>query len=126
MTRAEICLAAVGVIGVVTAAIHGVIMQRRMIAPLSAHLEQHRVLSSASRALVAPLLHVSTLAWAVAGVALAYAAVRGTTDLQRVTAATAFIIFGYAAVANALAVRGLHPGWMLMGLATLLIAAAYL
>lgn len=124
MTVSAICLAAAGAIGILTAVIHGVIMQRHMIGPLVAHLDAEPVLSRSARALVAPLLQVSTLAWAVAGIALVYSAVSGKRDAQHVAAAIAFILYLHATIANAAAVRSVHPGWLLMGLATILIVVA--
>ena len=126
MSGSAVCLAAAGAIGLLTALIHGIIMQRHMIKPLGRHLAEERVISRAGRALLGPLLHVSTLAWSIAGLALLYAALAGERDAQQLASAIAFVLFGHATIANAAAVRALHPGWILMALATALIVAAQL
>lgn len=124
MTRSEICLALAGSLGLITALAHQVIMQRAIIVPLTKHLQTHALLSRPGRALIPPLLHVSTLAWALAGLALLYASFGGQREVQQLASAFAFCLYLHATIANAVAVRGFHPGWLLMGLATMLIVAA--
>ena len=113
-----------GSLGLLTAVIHGFIMQRRMIRPLNEHLSDQRIISRAGRDLLSPLLHVSTLAWALAGVALIYSALAGGRGTQNLASAIGVALYLHASVANARAVRSPHPGWILMGVATCLIVAA--
>jgi len=124
MTRSSIFLAIAGGLGLLTAVIHGIIMQRHMIRPLNDHLADHRVISRPGRALLSPLLHVSTLAWALAGLALLYSTVVGNPDMQELASGMALVLFLYAALANAMAVKALHPGWILIGMAACFIVAA--
>jgi hypothetical protein len=124
MSRSSIFLLIAGCLGLLTALAHGFIMQRSLIQPLNEHLSDHRIISRVGRDLLSPLLHVSTLAWGLAGTALIYAAIDGERDTQNLASAIGIAFYLHATVANARAVRGAHPGWILMGGAALLIVAA--
>ena len=119
----NLALIGAGVIGIVTALIHGVIMQRRMVRPLTNAAAVGRPMSAATRRLIAPLLHVSTLSWLLAGVLLIWAGARATGEPRWISAGFGLVTYGYAAVANFVAVRGLHPGWILMSIAAALTAS---
>ena len=118
----DLALAAAGVLGAVTAVAHGFIMQKHVVTPLSALTRTERALSPAVRRLVSPLLHVSTLAWLLMGLLLLWAALRAQGEPRWLVSAAAGILYGHAALANALAVRAMHPGWILMCACLVLIA----
>lgn len=119
----DIAIIAAGVIGIIVAVIHGVIQRRSIIAPLRAILNESSALRGASRRLVVPLLHVSTLAWLVAGLLLVWGGFRGQSEARMVVSVACGALYLQAAVLNAIATRGRHPAWVLMGAAVLLIAA---
>lgn len=116
-------LMAAGVVGIITAGLHGVIMQSHMIAPLDDVVRSATHIPRVTRRLIAPLLHVSTVAWFLCGLLLIWAGARATAEPRLVAASFGLASYGYAAVANFIAVRGVHPGWILMSTAVLLIVA---
>lgn len=119
----DVALMLGGAVGVGVAIFHGRIVQGRMVRPIGIVLKDAPVTEGA-RLLVGPIMHVSTAVYLLGGLALiaigagwAPAALRG---------ATALFIGGFylhAAVMNGWATRGRNPGWALMTLALLLIAA---
>lgn len=121
MTYQLICLAAAGVIGSITAVIHGVLTQRHMVAPIEKLLAGNKAISGAIRRLVPVLLHVSTAAWFAGGLALIAAALWFGPGARLATGALVGTLYLYAALGNLWATRGRHPGWMLMALALVLI-----
>jgi hypothetical protein len=116
-------LIAAGIIGSVTAIIHGALTQRFMVAPLDKIAADARV-SGQFRRLNTALLHYSTASWLACGLALIAAALWLDASARLVTALFVGGHFLYGAIGNAWATRGRHPGWMLMAAATVLIAAA--
>ncbi|MBB3890624.1 CHASE2 domain-containing sensor protein [Phenylobacterium haematophilum] len=122
----DIALIAAGVIGAVTALLHGVIMQGHMIEQVNSAVRADGRLRRPIRRLVAPLLHVSTLSWLLVGLLLIWAGVRATGEPRWIAAGFGLVIYGYAALANLIAVRGFHPGWILMTTASLLVATGLL
>lgn len=114
-------LIAAGVIGSVTAIIHGVLTQRFMVAPLDKAAADAHV-SGQIRRLNAALLHYSTASWLACGLALIAAALWFDASARLVTALLVGGHFLYGAIGNAWATRGRHPGWMLMALAVAFIA----
>ncbi len=57
----------------------------------------------------------STVDWIAIGALLFAAPWFGSTAARQSVVAAAVIVYACAAVGNASAVRGLHPGWILMG-----------
>lgn len=119
----DLALIGAGIIGGVTALLHGVIMQRYMVRSVTNAVRTDRQISAATRRLISPLLHVSTLTWLLVGMLLIWAGARATAEPRWIAAGFGLVIYGYAAVANFVAVRAVHPGWILMSIATLLTAA---
>ena len=113
-------LIAAGVIGAVTAIIHGVLTQRFMVAPLDKAAADARI-SGQIRRLNAALLHYSTASWLACGLALIAAALWFNPSARFATALLVGGHFLYGAIGNAWATRGRHPGWMLMAIAVALI-----
>ena len=114
-------LIAAGVIGSITAIIHGVLTQRFMVAPLDKVAADAHV-SGQIRRLNAALLHYSTASWLACGLALIAAALWFDASARLVTALLVGGHFLYGAIGNAWATRLRHPGWMLMAIAIALIA----
>ena len=118
-------LIAAGVIGGVTAVIHGVLIERLMVRPFDRILADDRRVSAVIGRLVSPLLHYSTASWLLGGLVLIAAALLPFSPDARLT--TGLMVGGhflYGALGNAWATRGRHPGWMLMALAVGLIGYA--
>ncbi|HRD28487.1 MAG TPA: hypothetical protein PLO65_09320 [Caulobacter sp.] len=116
---------AAGAVGGITAAIHGVLIERLMARPFDTILAGDRRVSLVIRRLVAPLLHYSTISWLLGGLVLIAAAVCPfSPDARLAVGLMVGSHFLYGALGNAWATRGRHPGWMLMALAVGLIAWA--
>lgn len=113
-------LALAGVIGGATAIIHGVLTQRLMIQPVAA-LTDGRISAPIAR-LVPVLLQFSTFNWLVGAGALIAAAFWAEPAVKLATGALVGASYLFGAVGNFWGTRGRHPGWMLMALATMLIA----
>lgn len=118
----DVSLIASGVVAVITALIHGRLLDPLIVTPLLRANPQG--MRRPALALVRPLLHVSTVDWLLGGVALI-----GTGLLidgpGRI--AVGLLVGGqllYATVCNAWATRFRHPGWMLMAVTLVLIVAA--
>ena len=114
-------LALAGLIGSGVAVVHGVLVQRLMVRPLDTFFAEARRAASIRR-LVPLLLHFSTVAWFVGGLALIAAAACFGPEAKRATGLLVGGAYLFGALANLWATRGLHPGWMLYAVAILLIA----
>lgn len=124
MGGTDVAIFVAGAIGVSVAAIHAVVMQRRIIAPLTAHLAEQRLLTGTAERILAPLLHVSSVAWLAGGVALILAALFAPTGTKLALSILVGALYLHAALLNGIASRFRHPGWMLMALTTTLLAYA--
>ncbi|GAN00212.1 hypothetical protein U91I_03877 [alpha proteobacterium U9-1i] len=120
MTLQNYALIAAGLIGSVTAIVHGVLTQRFMVAPLDKIAAENHV-SGQIRRLNAALLHYSTASWLACGLALIGAALWLDDSARFATALFAGGHFLYGVIGNAWATRWRHPGWMLLALAVALI-----
>ena len=118
----HIALTLAGLIGGATAIFHGIVTQRLMVNPIDRRLSDAAGVSPTIRRIVPPLLHYSTYSWLIGGVALVIAANIAGTETRLSVGLLVGATFLYAAVANAWATRGRHPGWMLMAVAVALIA----
>ena len=117
----DLALGLAGTIGAVVAIMHGVIVQRLMVAPLSRRAEASPPFSSTVRRLISPLLHFSTAVWFAGGIALIFA----TSLDSQARLWVGFLVGGtylFGAIGNFWATGGRHPVWMLMALALVLIA----
>ena len=117
----DAALALAGVIGSGTAVVHGVLTQRLMVRPIEAALGPDRRISTPIRRLVPVLLHFSTVAWFLGGLALIAAAIWLDRDARLATALCVGSLYLFGALANFWATRGRHPGGMLMSAALVLI-----
>ena len=118
----HIALTLAGLIGGATAIFHGIVTQRLMVNPIDRRLSDAAGVSPTIRRIVPPLLHYSTYSWLVGGIALVIAANIAGAETRLWVGLLVGAKFLYAAVANAWATRGRHPGWMLMAVAVALIA----
>ncbi len=115
-------LVGAGFIGTAVAVLHGVLLQRLMVAPLSrlaAHAEPH--VSASLQRLIAPLLHFSTAVWFAGGLALIAAGVLLPPDVRLTVSILVGGTYLFGAIFNFWATRGRHPGWMLLAAALVLI-----
>ena len=115
-------LVAAGVIGSTVAVVHGVLTQRLMVRPFEQLALADGRVSAPIRRIVPMLLHMSTVAWFVGGLALIAAATWFGRDLRLATGLCVGSLYLYGAVGNLWGTRGRHPGWMLLAVALVLIA----
>jgi hypothetical protein len=121
MSMQDAALMLAGAIGSATALVHGILTQRYMVRPIAALLAEKRM-AAPIRRLVPLLLHFSTCAWFLGGLALIAAANGFGNEARLATALFVGSLFLFGAVVNGWATRGRHPGWMLMAAAVALIA----
>lgn len=121
MTLPDILLFAAGIVGMIVAVIHTLVMRRVIVRPVSQAVANDTTMRAGAKRLVAPLLYVSGLTWFVEGAALVAVAMFVNGPGRLVICAVAALSYGYAAALNAWATRGRHFGWVLMALAVLLI-----
>lgn len=117
----HVALSLAGLIGGATAILHGIVTQRLLVEPIDRRLADAPGISPTIRRIVPPLLHYSTYSWLVGGIALVIAANVAGAEARLWVALLVGAMFLYAALANARATRGRHPGWMLMAVAVALI-----
>lgn len=117
----DIVLLLGGITGSTVSLIHGVLTQRFMAAPIDAVLATQPNIRGVVRRLTPPLLHVSTFDWFAAGLAVIAAVLWLDNEARLIVCALAGALYLYAAIANCVATRGRHPGWMLMSVALALI-----
>ena len=115
-------LAMAGVIGSCVAVIHGILVQRLMVRPFEELALADGRIGASVRRLVPVLLHFSTVSWFLGGLALIAAARWMETDARLVTGIFVGSLYLLGALGNLWGRRGLHPGWMLMTAALVLIA----
>jgi hypothetical protein len=116
----DFALIGAGVVGSVTAIIHGVLTQRFIAKPVDDLAGKQ--LSGQIRRLAPGLLHYSTYSWLLCGLALIAAAVWFDQPARLVTGLFVASHYAYGVIGNFWATRGRHPGWMLLALSIGLIA----
>jgi len=115
-------LAMAGVIGSGVAVVHGVLVQRLMVKPFEEFALADGRIGPSIRRLVPLLLHFSTISWFLGGFALIAAARWLEGDARLATGVFVGGLYLFGAIGNLWGTRGLHPGWMLMAVALVLIA----
>jgi hypothetical protein len=118
MQMQDWALVGAGVIGAAVAVVHGVLMQRLMVAPVAANVQ----LSPVIQRLVAALLQFSTYNWLLGGVALVVVAVTAAGPQARL--AVGLLVgssYLFGVVGNFWGTRGRHPGWALYAVSLALI-----
>jgi hypothetical protein len=115
----DAALGTAGVIGSAVAIVHGLLTQRLMVGPI----EQLGVgkISPPIRRLVPLLLQFSTFNWFVGGIALIVAATRLEYEAKLATGLLVGSSYLFGAVGNFWGIRRFHPGWVLYGVAVVLI-----
>jgi hypothetical protein len=104
----DLTLQIAGVLAILVAIVHGAIAELRVFA--SSHIEPRRV-----QRLLRMVWQASTIDWIGIGVLLIAAPALGSDSARRWIIAVAVVVYGYAAVGNAVVTRGRHVGWLLMG-----------
>jgi len=117
LTTHDWAFVAAGIMGCITAVVHGLLLQKLMVKPIR---EQVRLDRNSAR-LVPLLLHFSTIFWFLGGVALIIAP--SLSDASTVLALSVFVgtLYSFGAVGNFWGTRGKHPGWMLLVITLALI-----
>lgn len=103
----DLALQAAGVLAIVVAIAHGAIAELRVFP--KARIEPQR-----TRTLLRGVWQASTVDWIGMGVLLIVAPAFGSEVARQWVVAVAVVVYGYAAVGNAVATRGRHCGWCLM------------
>ena len=115
-------LAMAGVIGSGVAVVHGILVQRLMVRPFEELALADGRIGASIRRLVPLLLHFSTISWFLGGLALIAAARWLGPDARLATGIFVGSLYLFGALGNLWGTRSLHPGWMLMTAALVLIA----
>jgi hypothetical protein len=114
-------LAMAGVIGSGVAVVHGILVQRLMVRPFEELALADGRIGVSVRRLVPLLLHFSTVSWFLGGLTLIAAARWLEADARLATGIFVASLYLFGALGNLWGNRGLHPGWMLMMAALVLI-----
>lgn len=114
-------LVAAGAVAAITATIHGKLLDPLIVTPLLKGSGDG--MRRPARALVRPLLHVSTVDWFTGGIALIATGLWVDGPGRIAIGLLVGTQLSYAMAANAWATRGRHPGWILMAVAVALIIA---
>jgi hypothetical protein len=104
----DLVLQAAGVLAILVAIAHGAIAELQVFA--KARIEPQRV-----RRLLRMVWQASTVDWIGIGILLIAVPAFGSESARRWIVTVAVIAYGYGAVGNAVATRGRHFGWCLMG-----------
>ena len=103
----DLALRAAGGLAILVALFHGAIAELYVFARAT-------VEPAPTRRLLRLIWQASTVDWIGLGILLIAAPWFGSTTARHWIIAIAVAVYGYAALGNALAVRGPHPGWILM------------
>jgi hypothetical protein len=122
MNWQDAALGMAGVIGSCVAVVHGILVQRLMVRPFEEFFLADTRITAPIRRIVPLFLPFSTVSWFLGGLALMAAARWFGQDARLATGLLVGGLYLYGAVGNLWGTRGLHPGWMLMAAALVLIA----
>jgi undecaprenyl pyrophosphate phosphatase UppP len=109
----NLALQAAGVLAILVAFAHGIIAELRVFSHV-------RIEPSATRRLLRMVWQASTVDWIAMGALLIAAPMFGSEPARQWVVAVAVVVYGYAALGNAMATRGRHVGWCLMLLVVVL------
>lgn len=101
----DLALQAAGVLAILVALGHGAIAELRVFA-------RAEIAPERTRRLLRLVWQASTIDWIAIGVLLITAPWLGSQPARTLIVAVAVVVYGYAAIGNALATRGLHAGWI--------------
>ena len=122
MNLQSTALGMAGVIGSSVAVVHGVLVQRLMVRPFEEFFVADERITAPIRRIVPLLLHFSTISWFLGGLALIAAANWFERDARLATGLFVGSLYLFGALGNLWGTRSLHPGWILMAAALVLIA----
>ena len=114
----DILLQCSGLAAIAVALIHGVLGETKVFA--HATIEPRRL-----RLLLRLVWQAGTVAWIGGGVLLLAAPAMASEPARHWIVATLACVFGFAALANAWAMRGKHFGWMALGAVVVMAVAGY-
>jgi hypothetical protein len=114
----DLLLQCAGIVAVVVAIMHGVLGETKVFT--RATIEPPRL-----RTLIRLVWQAGTVAWIGGGVLLIAAPYMASDAARHWIVVTLAAVFGFAALANAWAMRGRHFGWMAMSAVVLMAAAGY-
>jgi hypothetical protein len=114
----DILLQCSGLAAIAVALIHGVLGETKVFA--RATIEPTRL-----RLLLRLVWQAGTVAWIGGGVLLLAAPAMASEPARHWIVATLACVFGFAALANAWAMRGKHFGWMALGAVVVMAVAGY-
>jgi hypothetical protein len=114
----DLLLQAAGVIAVIVSVIHGVLGETVVFA--RATVEPPRL-----RLLLRLVWQAGTMAWIAGGVLLVASPSMASEDARHWIVVTFAVVFGCAALGNAVATRGRHFGWIGMSAVVALAVAGY-
>ena len=103
----DLALQAAGVLAILVAIAHGIIIERKVLPGV-------RIEPQRTRGLLRILCQASTVDWIGIGLLLIAVPAFGSDAARLGIVAVAVIVYGYAAIGNAIATRGRHIGWLLM------------
>jgi hypothetical protein len=104
----DLALQAAGALAILVALAHGAIAELSV-------FPRARVEPKWARRLLRMVWQASTVDWIAVGVLLIAAPALASQQARHWIIAVAVVVYGYAAVGNAVATRGRHFGWVLMG-----------
>lgn len=114
----DILLQCAGALAIAAALVHGVLGETAVLA--RARIEPARL-----RALIRAVWHAGTVAWIGGGVLLLAAPRMASDTARHVIVVVSAVVFASGALANAIALRGRHPGWVAFGAVVALALAGY-
>ena len=103
----DLALQVAGVLAILVAIAHGAVGELRVFA-------KARIEPQWTRNLLRGVWQASTIDWIGIGILLIAAPSLGSQVARQWVIAVAVVVYGYAAVGNAVATRGRHVGWCLM------------
>jgi hypothetical protein len=103
----DLALQAAGVLAIVVAIAHGAIAELRVFA-------RARVEPQGTRRLLRLVWQASTVDWIGIGALLVAAPWLASETARHLVIAVAVVVYGFAAIGNAVATRARHVGWILM------------
>ena len=109
----DLALQAAGALAIFVALAHGAIGELRVFA-------RARIEPQPARKLLRLIFQATTVDWIGIGVLLIAAPWLESQSARHWIVALAALVYGYAALGNAVATRGRHVGWMLMSCAVAL------
>ena len=114
----DIILQCAGVAGILVAIIHGVLGETKVFARATIEPEHLRTL-------IRLVWQAGTVAWIGGGVLLIAAPMMASEPARHWIVVTLAFVFAFAALANALATRGRHFGWMALSAVVAMAVAGY-